>query len=145
MEEVWKTLKELPIYQISNLGKIRSVDTYKNHSNQYGKCGTRFVKGKILKTQISNSGYEFIVLRLNNKKKNYSIHRLVASYFLKNPNNYKYVNHIDGNKLNNNAENLEWCTQSHNVKESYRLGLQKPYTPPMMFNYVPWNKGKKLK
>lgn len=143
--EKWKTIKELPNYQISSFGKIKTIDVYKNHSNQYGKCGKRLVKGRILKTQITKNGYEFIVLRLNNKKKAYYIHRLVALYFVDNKNNYNYVNHIDGNKLNNNANNLEWCTQSHNVKESYRLGLQKPFTPPMMSNYVPWNKGKKLK
>ena len=54
----------------------------------------------------------------------FSIHRLVAKAFIPNPNNYPVVNHIDGNPLNNKVENLEWCTQSHNCKESHRLGLQ---------------------
>lgn len=144
MEE-WKSIEELPSYQISSFGRIKHLDTYRNHSNQYGNCGSRLVKGKILKTQYSNRGYEFITLRLNGKKKMYPIHKLVAKCFVPNPHNYLYVNHKDGNKLNNNKGNLEWCTQSHNIKESYRLGLQKPYTPPMMPNYIPWNKGKKLK
>ena len=51
---------------------------------------------------------------------------MVATYFVENPNGYNEVNHIDGNTLNNNAENLEWCSVSHNTKEAYRLGLQKP-------------------
>lgn len=51
------------------------------------------------------------------------VHRLVASLFIPNPNNYPQVNHIDGNKLNNNDWNLEWCTQLHNMQHSHRLGL----------------------
>ena len=54
-----------------------------------------------------------------------SVHRLVALNFIDNPNNYPVVNHIDGNKQNNNVTNLEWCTYSYNNKEAYRLGLAK--------------------
>ena len=53
------------------------------------------------------------------------IHRLVAKTFIPNPNNYPVVNHINGNKLDNRIDNLEWCTISHNNKEAYRLGLRK--------------------
>lgn len=53
------------------------------------------------------------------------LHRLVAETFIPNPNNYPVINHINGNKLDNRAENLEWCTISHNNKEAYRLGLRK--------------------
>lgn len=65
-------------------------------------------------------------VRLNNKyiKKSKRIHRLVAQAFIPNPNNYPQVNHIDGNKLNNKADNLEWCTNEYNMKESWRLGLR---------------------
>lgn len=54
------------------------------------------------------------------------IHRLVAETFIKNPENYFYINHKDGDKTNNNINNLEWCDNSHNVREAYRLGLNKP-------------------
>ena len=54
------------------------------------------------------------------------IHRLVAETFIKNPENYFYINHKDGDKTNNNINNLEWCDNSHNVREAYRLGLNNP-------------------
>jgi hypothetical protein len=92
-----------------------------------GKCinkKTNYVK----KTFISNSGYERVSLWLNGKNKKFSIHRLVAIKYLKNPNNYEFINHKDGNKLNNNVNNLEWCTNSENMKHAYKTGLQKPKT-----------------
>lgn len=74
------------------------------------------------------TGYHTVTLYDNNRKaKIKSVHRLVAEVFLENKNKYPVINHIDGNKQNNNVNNLEWCTQSHNVKESYRLGLQKKF------------------
>lgn len=129
MQEIWKDVKGYEgLYQISNLGNLISIKhnyikpiiTYKNQ---------RYLRNNLWK---------------NGKCKTFSIHRLVAEAFLPNPNNLPVVNHKDGNKLNNNVKNLEWCTQSHNVKESYRLGLQKISTPPMKENYTPWNKGKKM-
>ena len=57
------------------------------------------------------------------KLKTYRIHRLVAENFIENPNNYKVINHKDGNKTNNNVENLEWCTISHNTQHAINTGL----------------------
>jgi hypothetical protein len=76
---------------------------------------------KILKTTISNSGYYF----LNIKNKGYFIHRAVAFGFLPLVDGKKNVNHKDGNKLNNELDNLEWCTKSENCKHAYLLGLKK--------------------
>jgi hypothetical protein len=110
MQEIWKDIKALDNkYLISNMGKIRSY-LHKNHN---------------LSTHYNNSGYEVIVI----KKKHFSIHRLVAEAFVPNPNNYVFVNHIDGNKHNNKFNNLEWCTKSYNEKEAYRLGLKTPTLP----------------
>lgn len=70
--------------------------------------------GKPLKTSITNSGY----LRAGK----YLVHRLLAETYIPNPNNYKYVNHIDGDRLNNDLDNLEWCTQKHNLVHSLSQG-----------------------
>lgn len=70
-------------------------------------------------------GYPIIGLSKNGKLKTRTIHRLVAETFIDNPCKYKVINHIDCNKTNNNVNNLEWCTQKHNVRESFKNGLQK--------------------
>ena len=70
-------------------------------------------------------GYLIVGLSKNGKLHTKRIHRLVAETFIDNSNNYKVINHIDCNKTNNNVNNLEWCTQGHNVRESFRNGLQK--------------------
>jgi HNH endonuclease len=80
---------------------------------------------RILKHQISNSGYLFYNLKENKKQKGLFLHRCLALAFIPNPENKKQVNHIDGNKLNNNLNNLEWCTISENTKHAYKLGLKK--------------------
>lgn len=79
---------------------------------------------KILKLNYDKMGYIIVRLSKNGKLHTKTIHRLVAETFIDNPNNYKIINHIDCNKTNNNVNNLEWCTQKHNVRESFRNGLQ---------------------
>ena len=76
--------------------------------------GTAQLKEKILKPQNTN-GYLFVRLSKNNKIKRYLVHRLVAQAFIPNPNNYLEVNHIDENSLNNNVNNLEWCSHKYNI------------------------------
>ena len=114
MEEIWKDIKGYEgLYQVSNLGKVRSLDRYVN-SNKNSK---RLAKGQILKPYLW-SGYPNVNLCINQKRKGKQIHRLVAEAFLPNPNNYSIVNHIDENPLNSKLSNLEWCTQKHNVTHS---------------------------
>lgn len=80
---------------------------------------------KILIPQLSNCGYYRIGLRRpSSKKEMISIHRLVAIQFIDNPNNLPCVNHKDGNKWNNGADNLEWCTHSENTKHAFDIGLK---------------------
>lgn len=69
--------------------------------------------------------YYAVKLYKNKSKKNIPIHKLVAKTFIENPENKPCVNHKDGNKLNNNVENLEWCTHSENTKHAYNMGLEK--------------------
>jgi hypothetical protein len=102
--EVWVNIKEHPDYQISNHARIKS---FKNNQE------------KILKGFIQNTGYLTVVL--DNKK--YSIHRLVAEAFIPKAKNKDYVNHKDGNKLNNNLDNLEWCTLKENIQHAFKTGL----------------------
>jgi len=69
-------------------------------------------------------GYYYISLQGGGKRKNFQLHRLVADYFIENKFNKPQVNHIDGNKSNNNASNLEWCTRSENHLHAFRIGLR---------------------
>jgi hypothetical protein len=98
-------------YSITNNGRIFS------HKNL-----------KYLVTSKNWHGYEQInLLSRDGKRRNEYIHRLVASAYIPNPSKYKEVNHIDGNKLNNTVENLEWTTRSMNVKKAYDNGLIPKY------------------
>ena len=109
MKEIWKYVEGYNnSYQISNTGNIRRI--YKNGNIKY------------LKLCIFN-GYYYVSLWKNNYGKNYLVHRLVAKHFLKNYNSKPQVNHIDGNKLNNVVNNLEWCTQKENVNHAIKTGL----------------------
>jgi hypothetical protein len=83
---------------------------------------------RIMKIQKSNSGYMYIILKKNKKYNGLFIHRLLAINFIDNPLNLEQVNHKDGNKLNNNLDNLEWVTRSENMLHMYQIGLKK-YKP----------------
>lgn len=122
MIEEWRDIKGYEgLYQISNLGRVKSLNRVVICSN-----GTSHkIKEKILKNGYMTSGYLFVVLRKDDKSKNHSIHRLVAKAFIPNPKNCTDVNHIDGNKQNNCLYNLEWCTRSENLKHAVNIGLVK--------------------
>lgn len=78
-----------------------------------------------IKKPFINRGYYYINLWKDGKYHTYTVHRLVALTFIPNPENKECVNHIDGNKLNNCIDNLEWCTRSENDLHAFRLGLRK--------------------
>lgn len=96
MIEEWKTIKDLPNYDVSNFGRVRNNKTY------------RILKPKLIR------GYESVCLRKDNKNIYKRVNRLVAEAFIPNPLNKPLVNHIDYNPRNNNVENLEWVTNSEN-------------------------------
>lgn len=100
------------LYQVSNLGNIKSL-----HCN----------KEKILKPTIRSNNYKyyFVGLLKDGKRKYFAVHRLVAMMFIPNPSNYEQVDHLDGNKLNNNVKNLEWVTPKENTNRAWKKGLAK--------------------
>lgn len=119
MKEIWKDIKGFEgLYQISNLGKVKSLSKYKKHS--YNSIA--FLKEKILKP-LDINGYQRVILRKDNKSFNKFIHQLVAEMFIDNPKNYKEVNHKDENKTNNRVDNLEWCSHKYNI--NYGTGNQR--------------------
>ena len=75
--------------------------------------------------QLSNSGYYYVCLSNNKIKKHLFVHRIVALEFIDNPKSKEQVNHIDGNKINNCIENLEWLSRSENMKHAYKNGLNR--------------------
>lgn len=84
--------------------------------------------GKNIRKRIGPNGYFQINLYINGKCKTFMLHRLVANAFIPNPNNLPCVNHIDGNKLNNQLSNLEWVTHKDNMRHAFRTGLVRPAT-----------------
>lgn len=120
MSEEWEPIKDYEgIYVISNTGKIKSLSRRVFVTNKYNAKSTRMTKEKELKPQIRGN-YYIVWLCKNGIKKQYCVHRLVAQTFLKKSKNYKYINHKDENKLNNNVNNLEFCNQKYNCNYGNR-------------------------
>lgn len=94
------------IYKVSNDGEIWSI-----------------LSGRKLKPYLSPQGYEIVSLWKDSKPTKMTVHRIVATVFLDNPDGKPEVNHIDGNKTNNKVENLEWVTKSENMKHAFNNGL----------------------
>lgn len=135
MEEIWKDIPNyIGLYQASSLGRIKNIK-----------------RDKIKKLTINQDGYYFIKLSKNNKKKVFLVHRLIAETFL-DYNNFKYcendlgkvynknnlvINHKDENKLNNNINNLEWCTNAYNIKYSFSKAKRKRKSiKEKLYNYM---------
>lgn len=115
--ELWKKIDNCDNYEISSLGRVRSIDFIVNRGN--GRPMP--IIGKILSTHKNDKGYVSVSLYDNNKKhRRYQVHRLVAKAFIPNPNNLPQVNHKDENKENNSINNLEWCTQNYNINYGNR-------------------------
>lgn len=118
-KEKWKDVDGYKgLYQVSNLGRVKSLERLKNKGNHKEK-----VYEKILKIAYNHKGYPITYLYKNGERKTISVHRLVAIAFLSNPNNLPQVNHINGIKTDNRPCNLEWCTNEYNQKHAQENGL----------------------
>lgn len=117
--EVWKPIVGYDgFYEVSSYGRVRNIKRSPWH---------------ILKNNNSSNGYLIVGLSRNGHHKTHSVHRIVATAFIQNPDKKSDVNHKDGNKTNNNVENLEWVTKSENERHSFDvLGKKTPSLPNKM-------------
>ena len=102
----FKPSKQYPPFAANALGEVKNLKT-----------------GNILKGCTASNGYRVIGKKIGKRSTNLLVHRIVADALIPNPQNLPVVNHKDGNKLNNNIDNLEWCTQSHNMKHAAENGM----------------------
>ena len=125
--EIWKDIKGYEgLYQISNHGRVRSLDRVVYQKNKSGGLSKHIYKGQILKSRENRNGYYTIGLTKDRYQKHFSVHRLVGEHFLEGRENKNYINHIDCDKSNNHASNLEWCSQSENIQYAYDIGTKRP-------------------
>lgn len=113
--EMWKPVIDYEgLYEVSNMGRVRSLDKVSRHDYKYQKNVIVPVDGKYLKGHLLNNGYVHVVLHKGSKRKNFALHRLVAFHFCDGYAEGLVVNHKNENKVDNRAENLEWCTEAYN-------------------------------
>ena len=115
--EIWKPVSGYEgLYEVSNTGKIRSIE----RMTVVGRRGS----GRELRQYLTPYGYLEVSLSNKGKVSHKKVHRLVADAFCEKSDGQDEVNHIDGDKQNNYASNLEWCTRRENTIHAYRNGLQ---------------------
>ena len=121
MKEIWKDVVGFEgRYQVSNIGNVKSLH-YRGHDYE-----------RLLKPAEHHTGY--LIVRLGNKPaKICLVHQLVAKAFIPLVEGKKFVNHIDGNKRNNCAENLEWVTAQENITHAIKTGLRNPHNVPKRY------------
>ena len=116
MKEVWKDVVGFEeAYQVSNFGRIKRKERTDSNNRTH--------KERIMSPSMYSNGYMNVELRMNNKKRRTSVHRLVAEAFIDNPLNLPQINHKDENKANNHVSNLEWCTAQYNIR--YKDGVKR--------------------
>lgn len=129
--EIWKDIKDYPGYQVSNLGRVRT----NNKITITEKHGVRHWKNRILKQKCTRQNMMRVELWNDKGHKTLSVHRLVAFAFLGNPvDENMTVNHKDGNRKNNNVNNLEWLSLADNIKHGFKNGLYSTAKPIVLLD-----------
>lgn len=129
--EVWKDVVGFEAhYEVSNLGQVKRK-----------KGLTHYIDGRIarfsetiLKPTIDKKGYEKVYLSVGSKKHSKRVHRIVAIAFIPNSENKAHVNHIDCDKRNNSVQNLEWMTNTENMRHAFRSGIYKERDKTTIYN-----------
>lgn len=129
LKEKWKPVVGYEgLYEVSNLGRVKSLERH-IVARQYN----RKLDEHILHTYDNGRGYQILSLNKDGQQTNHKVHRIVAEAFIPNPNNYPVVNHKDGNKKNNNVDNLEWTTHQQNTKHAIETGLLTPLSGEQVY------------
>ena len=126
MEQQWHPVADplwSNVYEVTRDGRVRSKDRTIVRADRPGHKIR--LKGRELKRTVGTRGYYVVNFQRNDKPHTQYVHRLVAAKFVEGDNSLS-VNHKDGTKLNNNAENLEWITLAENTKHQHRTGLMNP-------------------
>lgn len=122
MDEVWREVKGYEgIYEVSNLGRVRSLERFRKNNGGLQKTPQRLLS----LDRVNHKGYVLVHLSKNGTNKNISLHRLVADAFIPNPGGKAQVNHKDGDKRNNSVDNLEWVTGKENINHAFDAHLFK--------------------
>lgn len=143
MDEIWKPVVGYEgLYEVSNLGRVRSVDRYVRFGRWGDNGQTRLRKSQLISPKI-DEGYYRVNLNKDGHQKMFKVHRLVAMAFIPNPDNLPVVNHKDENRLNNCVNNLEWCTQQYNsvygtsIERNLKTRTERGYIDPTHIGLPP--------
>lgn len=138
-DEIWRPIGGYEgLYEVSNLGRVKSLSRTVTYTNTLGKTIHNKVPATIRAYGTNPNGYLHVPLSKSGKLSNTRLHRLVAEAFIENPGNLPQVNHIDGDKRNNTASNLEWVTHQENIAHANRTGLISDNGPDSVRAKLTW-------
>lgn len=130
MDEVWRAISGYEgIYEVSDFGQVRSLDriiALRPSRTRKVRAFTQQLRGRVMKQYNAPNGYMTVVLKAGDVGRTHSVHRLVCQAFHGEPGTPKHVNHIDGNKTNNRADNLQWVSPIENIAHAHAANLMNP-------------------